>query len=297
LKDNSLRIAENEMTSLEKIYVEDIAADGTLEYIASSYDREDGVIRDSFEEKGPHIITYAGILKYNVFPLVSILNDLLETGQQSMGCPVEIEFAVNLDSDDGRPIFSIIQIRPFVILHEHEYISWDEKEIIKENVLMYSKKALGNGIVGDITDIIYVSPETFDSTKTIEIAQEIGKINRLVNRPYILIGPGRWGTQDRFLGIPVQWGDISNVKVLVETTLKDFNIKPSQGTHFIQNIISRGIGYINITLKSDESKIDTKWFETVKPKNRLKYVKHLSLSTPLIVKLNGRKGQALILRN
>ena len=150
-------------------------------------------------------------------------------------------------------------------------------------------------MIDNIRDIVLVKPETFDSSKTLKIAEEIGKINQnLDDSPYLLIGPGRWGTQDRWLGVPVFWSDISNVKVMVETALKDFNIKPTQGTHFFQNIISRGIGYINTTLNPNESIIDWTWLKKQKTKQRLNFVKHIHLDKPLKVKLDGRNGQALV---
>jgi hypothetical protein len=216
-----------------------------------------------------------------------------------MGSPVEIEFSMNIDPNELKsPILSIIQIRPFVISQEHLQILWDKEDTTKSNVLIHSKKALGNGIISNIRDIVFIPPITFNLNKTIDIAKEIGLINKsLSNSPYLLIGPGRWGTQDRFLGIPVIWREISNVKVLVETALKDFNIKPSQGTHFFQNIISRGIGYINITLNKKESKIDWTWLNNQKVKKETNFVKHIRLSKPLNIKLDGRNGRALILKS
>jgi hypothetical protein len=300
-KKQDFSLTEKEEGTLEKISMSRIADDGILDNIASSYDREDGMVRDSFSKQGPHLITFAGILKYDAFPLSSILKDILEAGQKSMGSPVEIEFAVDFDPHNKNPpTFAIIQIRPLIISQEHAHITWDEKDTRNENVLIHSTKALGNGLFGFIQDIVYIPPETFDSSKTVEIAGQIGKINKdlIENKtPYMLIGPGRWGTQDRWLGIPVAWSQISNVKVMVETALKDFNIKPTQGTHFFQNIISRGIGYINTTLSPRESFIDWKWLNRQKAEKELDYVKHIRLDNPVIVKLDGRTGHALVLKS
>ena len=297
-KKSDFILSEKEETTLDKINVSKIAKDGSLEFIASTYDKEDGMIRDSFKEEGPHLITFAGILKYNVFPLANILLDLLDAGQKSMGSPVEIEFSVDFDPEDKKPpVFAIIQIRPFIVSQEHSHVVWEEDDVKKDNVLIHSKKALGNGIIQTIQDIVYVPPGTFNSSKTFQIAKEIELINeKLNNCPYVLIGPGRWGTQDRWLGIPVQWNQISNVKLLIETALQDYNIKPSQGTHFFQNIISKGIGYANITLNPKESIIDWDWLNKQKPEKQLKYVRHIHLSKPLTVKLDGRNGKALILK-
>jgi CheY-like chemotaxis protein len=299
-KKSDVVLTEKEETTLEKISIMEISKNGTLTNIASTYDREDGMVRDNYSEGGPHLITFAGILKYNVFPLASILREILEAGQKAMGCPVEIEFAVNFDRENKKPpIFAIIQIRPLVLSQEHYEIAWDDDELNNENVFIHSNSALGNGIVDSIKDVVYVPPETFDSSKTFEIANQIGQINRTLtksNTRYILIGPGRWGTQDRWLGIPVRWGEISNVKVLVETAIEGFNVKPTQGTHFFQNIISRGIGYINTTLDPKESFIDWKWINNQKPQKQLKYVRHIKLLKPLTIKLNGRRGHALVLK-
>jgi len=297
-KKQTINLSEKEDASLEKINVADIKNDGTLEYIASTYDENDGLIRDSFTEKGPHLITFAGILKYDVFPLSSIIIDILKTGEKGMGCPVEVEFAVNFDKENKKPPkFVILQIRPMVISREHSEIDWNDNDINMRNVLIHSNKALGHEIIDSVHNIIYVPPKSFDSSKTIEIAEQIGDINKnLTSEPYVLIGPGRWGTQDRWLGIPVNWSGISNVKVMVETALKNFNVKPTQGTHFFQNIISKGIGYINTTLNPQESYIDWDWLNNQEPRTELQFVKHIRLSSPLTIKLDGRRGRALILK-
>ena len=293
-----IHLSEKEDSTLNKINISEIKDDGTLEYTASTYDRNDGMIRDTFQEKGPYLITFAGILKYNTFPLASLLKEILEAGEKSMGCPVEIEFAVNFTKNQ-LPTFSILQIRPLVISQERYQTSWDEKKIDRKTILMKSQKALGNGVIDTIKNIVYVPPMNFDSAKTVEIASQIGTINshlKATQSPYVLIGPGRWGTQDRWLGIPVAWSDISNVKVLVETALEDFNIKPTQGTHFFQNIISKGIGYLHISLDYKKNYIDWNWLNDQKPEMETKYVKLITLSKPLTIKLDGRSGKALILK-
>lgn len=299
-KKQQTSISEIEKSTLEKISIADIANDGTLNYIASSYEKDDGMIRDSFSPNGPHLITFAGILKFDVFPLTSIIKDIIETGQESMGCPVEIEFAVNFDPEHKKtPTFAIIQIRPIVISQEQSQVNWDVKELKKEEIFIRSDKALGNGVINNIRDIVYVKPDVFDSAKTVEIAREIGEINKSFSEKpdsYVLIGPGRWGTRDRWLGIPVVWSEISNVGVMIETVLEDFNIKPTQGTHFFQNIVSRGIGYINTTLKTKESFIDWEWLKNQKAVKETKYVKHIHFSDTLTIKLDGHSGRALILK-
>jgi hypothetical protein len=295
----NIEFSEKDDITLKKLSIEDIKNDGTLESVTSNYDRNDGMIRDNFSPEGPHLITFAGILKYDIFPLASLLQDILGIGQQGMGCPIEIEFAGTL-GEDGKtpPTFAILQLRPLVPSHEHCEISLDDK-MNGNNVFIHSDKALGNGLIKSIKNIVYVPPETFDSAKTVEIADEIGSINKTLTEaslPYILIGPGRWGTQDRWLGIPVKWSQISGVSVMVETALEDFNIKPSQGTHFFHNITSRGIGYINVPFNSTEYFIDWKWLEKQKSYKELTFVKHIQLPAPLTIKLDGRCGHAMIMK-
>jgi len=154
-------------------------------------------------------------------------------------------------------------------------------------------------LIDSIRDIVFIPSVGFDSSKTIEMAEEIGVINKKMvssSSPYLLIGPGRWGTQDRWLGIPVRWGQISGVRAIVETALENFNISPSQGTHFFQNMISRGIGYIDIPLNSKECLIDWSWLEEQSLNEKMNYVHHIRLSSPLIIKLDGRLGQAVVIK-
>ena len=295
----NFEFSEKDDVTLKKLNVEDIKNDDTLKSITSTYDRNDGIIRDSFSFDGPHLVTFAGILKYDAFPLASLVQDILGIGQQGMGGPIEIEFAVTLGEDgETPPTLAILQLRPLVLTREHCEISLDE-QMNRENVFIHSEKALGNGIIKSVKDIVYVPPETFDSAKTVEIADEVGEMNKILSEssvPYLLIGPGRWGTQDRWLGIPVKWSQISSVSVMVETALENFDIKPSQGTHFFHNITSRGIGYINVPYNSNEYFIDWKWLEQQKSYKELKFVKHVKLSAPLTIKLDGRCGHALIVK-
>ena len=290
---------EPNVSTLNKLRTTDVRNDRSLELVASTYDRNDGVIRDGLSGEGVPLITFAGILKYDAFPLAPILQDLLFIGQKGMGCPVEFEFAVNIDPEERTPpTFAILQIRPFVVSQEQFDIGWDKK-IAQKQILIRSDKALGNGLIHTIQDVVYVPSDRFDSSKTVEIAEEIGIINKSLMQsasPYILIGPGRWGTQDRWLGIPVRWDQISGVKVIVETALENFNIKPSQGTHFFQNMISRGIGYIDIPLHSENCFVDWEWLDNLKMEKKLNFVSHIHLPSPLHVKLDGRSGRALVMK-
>ena len=282
----------------KKLRINDIIKDGSIDLVASTYDRNDAMIRDGLSNGGYPLITFAGILKYDAFPLAPILQDILTIGQKGMGCPVEFEFAVNIDPEDKiPPTFAILQMRPFVITKEKYDIEWDK--IKQEQIFIRSDQALGNGLIDSIRDIVYIPSKTFNSSKTVEMAEEIGLLNKKLtasSSPYLLIGPGRWGTQDRWLGIPVRWDQISGVRVIVETALENFNIKPSQGTHFFQNMISRGIGYIDIPLDSKECFVDWSWLEEQSLKEKMNFVYHVHLSSPLIIKLDGRLGHAVIIK-
>ncbi len=298
--EKEFSLSENDDITLKKLDVEEVKSDGTLTYLSSSYDQNDGVIRDGFLQDGAHLITFASILKYELFPLASLLSDLLKIGQDAMGCPVEIEFAGQINnSSQPHAALSILQIRPLLVSDTTCSINWKEK-IDHEKILLSSKEVLGNGVFDNITNIVYVDPQSFNSSKTVEIAEEVEKINTLLeqnNSSYLLIGPGRWGTQDPWLGIPVQWHQISKVKILVETAMPNFNIKPSQGTHFFHNIISKEIGYINIPLNQKGSFIDWSWLEQIKPTQKMNYIRYLKLKKPLRAMLDGRCKQAMILKS
>jgi len=290
-------LTKNEEGTLEKSNISDIAEDNTLNYLVSTYDKNNDIIRDEFSPEGPYLVTFANILKHDFFPLADILRDILDIGKKSMGCDVEIEFAVDIDPEGEKPpVFAILQIRPLVISHERQEINWDERQINKKDILLKSNKSRGNGIIKDIKDIIYIPPENITFSKTVDVAEETGKINEKMNQPYVLIGPGRWGTQDPFLGIPVKWRQISNAGLIVEAATKEFNIKPSQGTHFFQNIISRGVGYINTTIRRDGSYVDWKWLNNQKPYKKYQYIRHIKFDTPLEIRLDGKNGKALVLK-
>ncbi|MEA2055509.1 MAG: PEP/pyruvate-binding domain-containing protein [Candidatus Thermoplasmatota archaeon] len=296
-KSKKHHLSENDVTNLSRIKISDILEDGELQYVASSYDMNDDRIIDDFSEKGPQIITFSSLIKYGKIPFVKIFENILKIGKQGMGCHVEIEFAVDMHS--APPTFALLQIRPMVLSLESSEINWPKGEKNPENILLSSKRSLGRGSIENISDIVLVKKETFSSTKTLEIAREIEQINKQMakeDKEYVLIGPGRWGTQDRFLGIPVRWSQISNVKILVEVALKNFNIRPTQGTHFLQNMISRGVGYINIPLNSEDCLIDWKWIKEQKIQKELNFVKHVRLPVPLTIKLDGRSGRALIMK-
>ncbi len=266
--------------------------------LSSAYMPEDDRIRDGFQGSGYPVLTFAGILKYGLWPLPEIIIDLLRLGRRGLGCPVEIEFSLNLPEDTGRKAqFSILQLRPMalgLIGSEIEITDRDIKEAV-----CFSKKAMGNGFLENVTDIIYVNPDTFDPARTVEMARIIGKLNselRRQGRRYLLIGPGRWGSADRWLGIPVNWADISGVGAIIETTVKNLHADPSQGTHFFHNIVSIGISYITVQ-KNDEGFIDWQWLQSLPAEKEVCSVRHVKLKQPLTIKIDGKTSFAVILKN
>ncbi len=293
------KLFEDEEATLKRLDITDIREDRSLDLLASTYDMNDQIIRDGLSASGPPIITFSGILKYNAFPLSSLLLDLMGIGKQGMGCPVELEFAVQIDPDKKEPpTFAILQIRPLLPSYELCEIPLAEVDNM-DNVLISSDKALGNGIKDSIQDIVYIPPERFDPSKTVEIAEEVGTLNATLqdsSSPYLLIGPGRWGTLDRWLGVPVKWSQISGAQVIVETALEDFNIEPSQGTHFFQNMVSRGIGYIYVAYDSKKSMIDWSWISNQPIEKELEFVRHVHLPESVTVSIDGRCGRAMVTR-
>jgi len=236
-------------TNLVRREVDEAEAEFPVRTLAGTYIHEDHRIRDTAHIAGPKILTFAQILKYNIFPLPQLLADFLELGRRNMGCPVKIEFSVNLSPDKKqKSYFYFLQIRPMVADENRFTMEITREEI--ENAVCYSTQALGNGINEKIADIIYTKPDDFKTEATVKIAEEISQLNsRLLKerRPYLLVGPGRWGSSDSWLGIPVQWKDISGVGAMIELRNEKIKADPSQGSHFFQNITSLGVQYITVT--------------------------------------------------
>ncbi|MFX1253930.1 MAG: PEP/pyruvate-binding domain-containing protein [Promethearchaeota archaeon] len=296
--DYPIDLTKGEEATLAKLDLKIAEKDQVLYQIASTYDPNDEIIRIGTSRPGIRIINFASILKWDTFPLAPLLIKLLEIGKKAMGTAVEIEFAVKLDKTKKyRAEFYLLQIRPFITETEFIDMQLDEEE--RQNIFLLSTKALGNGILKDIKDIVYIKPNTFDNMKTIEIAAEIKLYNQelvATKTPYVLIGLGRWGTKDRFLGIPVEWHSVFGASVFVETGLEDFDIEPSQGTHFFQNLTSNKRIYFTVPYKSIEDKIDWEWLKKQHTVKETKYVRHVRLSDSLTVKVDGKKRQGAIIK-
>jgi hypothetical protein len=295
MKDFPEDFGANGDATLVELDVDDVSDHPSVRHLASTYSPGDHRIRDGAQAGGHLVLTFANILKYNDFPLVEILCDVLEIGRKGMGCPVEIEFAVNLPLGDGhRPSFDLLQIRPMGVNQDPMEVEISDEDIAA--AVCYSTMALGNGLSKEIGDVVFVNPETFDPARTVDIAAEIGRINKQLasqNRKYLLIGPGRWGSADRWLGIPVSWHDISGVGAMIETTTENFKADPSQGSHFFHNITSLGVSYLT-TSNSGNDFIDWEWLQSLPIAKQTAYLHHVKLENPLTIKINGKKSTAVI---
>jgi hypothetical protein len=270
-------------------------ADGTLAPIGSVYSPENDVVYDGVLRDGPRLVTFAHVLKSELFPLAAILRLLLEIGREGMACPIEIEFAVDMSA---RPMeFGFLQIRPIYSFEESGEI--DIKDADPDHAICFSPRALGDGHIAGIHDIVYVKPDEFDKSRTQEIAAELAKTNddlRESGRQCVLIGPGRWGSADRWLGIPVTWEQISSAQVIVEASLEDFVVTPSQGTHFFQNLTSFGIGYLTVHPSLSEGFIDWAWLAAQPVVEETRFVRRVRVPQPLDVVLNGRTREGVIFK-
>lgn len=281
--------------------VDEAAGDYPVRLLSSTYLPEEHRIRDA-DLPGVKVATFAGMLKHGCYPLADLLRELLAIGREGMGCEVEIEFAVDLHPDPSRTVFYFLQIRPIVTGSEKLEVEIRPEEWA-EGVLR-SKRALGHGRYETMRDVVFVRPEKFDAAITTKVAAEIGRVNRglhKVDRPYLLIGPGRWGTADSWLGIPVQWGDISGVGAIVEMQGCGLKAEPSQGSHFFQNITSLGIPYLMIedepcTPDSDPGLecIDWKFFQGLEIIHKGDYILHATLPDSCILKVNGHTSEAVL---
>ena len=281
-----------------KLYDLSIAEkDGNLKHLASVISSQDNIVRDSLKYSGARVIPFANILKYNRFPLTKLITYLMKLGEKALGCPVEIEFAVNLENNQNDE-FSLLQIKPMLIGKKGSNVSISKYK--NDNLLFsYSNQVLGNGEIDGIKYIMYVDPLKFKREATQEISNEIKILNKKLgpNKPYLLMGPGRWGTADPWLGIPVNWDDITNAKVIIEVGLDELNPDPSFGSHFFQNLTSLRIGYFTISKKFHKKYIDWDWLKTLKTYKKINYVKVVKLHNPLYIKLDGIEGEGVILKN
>lgn len=287
--------------NISKIPVADAFKTGALKYLVSTYDMDDGVLRDTEFGRGRKVMTFANVLKHDAFPLAKIANFMLETGQYEMGRPVEIEFAGNInpvpDKEGKKGIVYWLQIRP--IVDRKEMLDDSITNVADSQLVLRSDTALGHGVMDNVHHIVYVKPEAFDTLRTHEIAAEVGEINKEMvdtSTGYILIGPGRWGTSDPALGIPVRWAQIAGARLIVESALPGFRVEPSQGTHFFQNLTSFGTGYFTVDPDVDNGFIDRDWLDAQPAVKETEFLRVIRLDQPFTIAINGRKSKGIVLK-
>ena len=298
LKNMAEAFSVDDAFNLVKLGLKDADAEGSLKYIVSTYDPYDQIIRDGYYPGGRKILSFVNILQHDVFPLADTLDQILRIGQQEMGRPVEIEFAVNMDpSDHTRATFYLLQIRP--IVDNKEIMDEDLSLVKNEETILSSTSVLGHGIVGDVQDIIYVKTGAFNSSNNQLIAYEIEKMNRSFTdqeKGYVLVGPGRWGSSDSWLGIPVKWPHISNARVIVECGLENYRVDPSQGTHFFQNLTSFGVGYFTVNPFKGDGWFDEAFLNAQPAVEETEYLRHVRFDAPITIKMDVKKSLGVVLK-
>jgi hypothetical protein len=301
-------------------------SDGTLQAVASTYSRDNHAVYDGVSRTGTRIVTFAPMLKLGTFPLAEILDDLVRAGEDALGNPVEIEFAVRLPQQDGPASgqatigpatiaqatigpatigqvsgqvaeFGFLQIRPLTLARDTEDLALDDVQ--PERLICLSSKVLGNGCIENLHDIVVVDSQRFERSRSQEVAQAVAQFNRLLsseNRPYLLIGVGRWGSNEPWLGIPVEWDEISGARVIVEAGFRDFRVTPSQGSHFFQNLTAFRIGYFTVNPDAGEGSVDWQWLTEQPAVEEEGCVRHLQFVEPIRVVMNSRASQGVIFK-
>ena len=305
LKNLAEQFSVDDSFNLLRLNLKDADADGSLKFIVSTYDPYDQIIRDGYYPGGRKILSFVNVLQHDVFPLADTLDQILHVGQEEMGRPIEIEFAVNIDpmkteqSRGGSPTatFYLLQIRP--IVDNKEVMEEDLTLVEQKDTILSSTSVLGHGIVTDVQDIIYVKTGAFNSANNQLIAYDIEKMNRgftAEEKNYVLVGPGRWGSSDSWLGIPVKWPHISNARVIVECGLENYRVDPSQGTHFFQNLTSFGVGYFTINPFKGDGWFDEEYLNSLSAVEETEYLRHVHFDKPIVIKMDGKKSLGVVLK-
>jgi CheY-like chemotaxis protein len=272
-------------------------ADGTLHAVASTYSADNHAVYDGLSRPGARVVTFAPMLKHGIFPLPQILEALVRAGEDALGNPVEIEFAVRLPQGEEPAEFGFLQIRPLTLARDHEELTIGDVD--PAQVICRSTKVLGNGRIDNLHDIVAVDLQRFERSRSREVAEAVAQFNAVLsaeNRPYLLIGVGRWGSNDPWLGIPVEWDEISGARAIVEAGFRDFRVTPSQGSHFFQNLSAFQVGYFTVNPDAGEGSLDWQWLAEQPAVEEQGWVRHLQFSKPLQVVMNSRTSQGVILK-
>ncbi|MDR2813162.1 MAG: phosphoenolpyruvate synthase [Prevotellaceae bacterium] len=300
LSKKNFALQPDDASNLLKLPVSEAEKDGTLRLIASTYDPADQLIRDGLYEGGRKIISFANILQHGAAPIAQALDRVLQVGHSEMGRHVEIELAVNLSLDSSKPsTLYLLQIRP--VVDSREVITENLADVPQEQLIIGTENALGHGATGDVCDVVYVKPENFSASNNQLIAYEIENINRRLTeegRGYVLAGPGRWGSSDASLGIPVKWPHISGARLIVEAGLTSYRIDPSQGTHFFHNLTSLRVGYftVNPYLKEGGGFYDVAFLDAQPAVTETAYLRHVRFEKPVVIKIDGKKGRGVVMK-
>ena len=282
--------------NIKTLRVKEAENHGSLNYISSTYDAYDQIIREGFYPQGRKIISFTGVLQQGVFPLPELLQIAQRCGADAMKRPIEIEFACNINDDRTGSLY-LLQIRP--IVDSKQMLNEDVAAIDDSQCILRSHNSLGHGIIDDITDVVYVkTDDSFTAANNYYVANDIERLNKSFvdeNKNYILKGPGRWGSSDHWLGIPVKWPHISAAKLIIETSLANYRIDPSQGTHFFQNLTSFGVGYFTIDENTKQGFVQQQILDEMPAVEETKYVRHVRFSQPLRILMDGKRQEGAVL--
>jgi CheY-like chemotaxis protein len=295
----SINLLEGENAGLVRLELSDAERHGTLKHCVSVYNPDNDTIIPGIDSAGPRVVNFANILKYNYVPLATTVSTVLDVVKEAFGTPVEIEFAVDLTRDEtGNATFYLLQIKPLVGTGAGYTI--DEEVLKSEELILRTNRSMGNGLIDSITDIIYIEPSLFDNMLTEQMAEEIESVNYQMlkeGRRYVLIGPGRWGTRDKFIGVPVVWPQISNAKVIVEISLPDFPLDASLGSHFFHNVTSMNVGYFSVNHANPEEMINWDLLKAQKTIYKGKFFRQVRFEHPFTIRMDGKRRIAVISYN
>lgn len=296
MKKEKINLLEGENAGLVRLEVADSERHGTLKHCASVYNPDNDSIEPGIDRPGPRVINFANILRYDYIPLAETLATVLDVVKEAFGTPVEIEYAVDLKLDEnGKAGFYLLQVKPLVGSGAGYNINLEKINIDK--CLLLSRRSMGNGKVTDISDVVYIDPEKFDNTRTEAMAEEIDKINDKMlaqGKKYILVGPGRWGTRDKFIGVPVVWPQISQARVIVEVSLPDFPLDASLGSHFFHNVTSMNVGYLSVDQATKDECVKWDMLKKAEVVSEGRYFRHVRFRKPMVVRMDGKKRISII---
>jgi len=299
MEKNTVNLINGEDATLIKLDITEAEADGTLQQVASTWNHLDQRLEVGIEGRGPRVLNFANILQFESYPLARAMKHILDVSEEALETPVEIEFAVDVDTENAdKPVFYLLQLKH--MLRESDECTIDKDSIKKDQLMLYADSGMGNGRIDEVSDLIWVDPNVFDKSRTEEMAVEVEALNlklKQEGRKYILLGPGRWGTRDRWLGIPITWPQASCAKVIIEYSLEGFRVDASMGSHFFHNVTTMNIGYFSVRQDSGEGFIDWEWLRNQPCLEKKTFFNHTRIDRRLGVVMDGRKAIFLIYKD